>query len=270
MFNAMIEKNARRAVKNPLVLENGVYKIDLDDFERQIRRSDVKLFVLCNPYNPVGRIFTRDELVGMGDICLKHGIIVVSDEVHQDFVYKPHKHLVFANLKHEYEAISITCTSPAKTFNLAGLPISNIFIPNEDMREKISDEIFARGNIGSGIKELTACQAAYAGGGEWLDALLAYLARNVDFVREFLTVRLPEISLIHPEGTYLVWLDFRGLGFWAKELDAFLSDEARVLFGSAPGGEGFQRINIACPRSTLEKAFAQLETAIKKKRGSKS
>jgi cystathionine beta-lyase len=266
MFNTMIEKNARRTIKNPLILENGKYEIDFEDFEKQIKRNDVKLFVLCNPYNPVGRVWTKEELVKMGDICLQYGVTVIADEVHEDFVYKPHKHLVFANLKHEYESIAITCTSPAKTFNLAGLPISNIFISNEDIYEKVADEIFARGNLGSGIMELAACRAAYAGGAEWLDALLEYLADNVRFVREFLSERIPEITLIEPEGTYLVWLDFRELGFWAKELDAFLSDEAKVLLGGAPGGEGFQRINIACPRSTLEKAFAQMETAIRKAR----
>jgi cystathionine beta-lyase len=265
MFNMMIERNSRRIVKNPLVLEEGKYRIDFEDFEKQIRRNEVKLFFLCSPHNPIGRVWTRDELIRMGDICLQYGVTVVADEVHQDFVYPPNRHLVFAGLKQEYEAITITCSSPGKTFNLAGLPISNIFVPDEAKHDKLTETIAARGSGGSGIMELVACEAAYRSGEEWLEALLDYLAGNAAFVRNFLRKRLPELTLIEPEGTYLLWLDFRPLGFFAKELEAFIADEARILLGGAPGGEGFQRVNIACPRSTLEKAFTRLEAAVRKK-----
>jgi cystathionine beta-lyase len=174
--------------------------------------------------------------------------------------------LVFAGLKHAYEDITFTCTSPAKTFNLAGLPLSNIFISDEAMREKIGDEILARGNNRWGIMELLACQAAYRGGAPWLDALLVYLEGNLSLVRSFLHEKIPEIVLTEPEGTYLLWLDFRALKFWSKELELFLADEARLLLGSAPGGEGFQRMNIACPRSVILKALTQLEKAIRSRR----
>jgi cystathionine beta-lyase len=266
MFKTIIEKNGRRMAKNQLILENGKYTIDFDDFEKQIKRNDVKMFFLCSPHNPIGRVWTKEELIRMGDICLKYNVLVVSDEVHEDFVYKPHKHYVFSDIKPEYQAKTITCTSPAKTFNISGLPISNIFIPDEDMRDDIKDEIFSRGTIGGGLLEVVACQAAYREGAQWLDALIDYLTKNITFVRTFLQEKIPEVKLIEPEGTYLLWLDFRGLGFWGKELEVFLENEARILLGGAPGGEGFQRLNIACTRSVLHKAFTQLENAIKNKR----
>jgi cystathionine beta-lyase len=267
MFDNVIENNGRRVTRNPLVLKNGRYEIDFDDFERQIKRNSVKMFFLCSPHNPIGRVWTKDELLRMGDICLQYGVIVIADEVHEDFVYKPNRHLVFTNLRHEYEKITITCTSPSKTFNMAGLPISNIFITDEDTHDKIADEITARGHLGSGIMEISACQAAYSGGEAWLDALVEYLAGNISLIRNFLKEKIPEIVLIEPEGTYLAWIDCRGIGFWSKELEVFLADEARLLLGGAPGGEGFQRINTACPRSVVQKALEQLEKAVKKKRG---
>jgi cystathionine beta-lyase len=266
MFKTIIEKNGRRVAKNQLILENGKYTIDFDDFEKQIKRNNVKMFFLCSPHNPISRVWTKEELIRMGDICLKYDVIVVADEVHEDFVYDPYKHCVFSSLKSEYQSKTITCTSPAKTFNISGLPISNIFIPDEDMRDDIKDEIFSRGTMGSGLLEVIACQAAYREGAEWLDALVAYLTESIALVRTFLQEKIPEVKLVEPEGTYLLWLDFRGLGFWGKELEVFLENEARILLGGAPGGEGFQRLNIACPRSVLHKAFTQLENAVKRKR----
>jgi cystathionine beta-lyase len=264
LFNMMIDKNRRNLIKSPLVFENNRYTIDFKDFERQIVRSNVKLFILCNPHNPIGRVWTEEELITMGDICLKHGVLVISDEIHQDFVYKPHKHLVFANLKPEYEPITITCTAPTKTFNISGVPISNILIIDDDLREKFMDEQLRRGNMGGGILEILACQTAYAQGAEWLDALIDYLTQNVNFARAFLQERLPEISLVEPEGTYFLWLDCRRLGVWQKELETYIADEAQILLNGAPGAEGFIRLNIACPKATLEKAFGQLEKAIRK------
>ncbi|MDR3239892.1 MAG: pyridoxal phosphate-dependent aminotransferase [Clostridiales bacterium] len=264
MFNRIIEKTKRKIVKNALVLEDGKYKIDFADFEKQIVRNGVKLFILCNPYNPVGRVWTAEELTQMGDICLKHGVVVIADEIHQDFVFAPHKHLVFAKLKPAFENITITCTAPTKTFNISGLPISNIFIVDEDLREKITEELSMRGQFGAGVLEILACQAAYANGDKWLDSLLQYLAENIAYSRNFFHGKLPEIDFIEPEGTYLLWLDCRKLGLWAKELEAYIADEAQVLLNRAPGAEGFLRINIACPRATLEKAYLRLAQAIKK------
>lgn len=264
MFDMLIERNKRKLVKNELVLEKGEYHIDFDDFERQIVRNGVKIFILCSPHNPVGRVWTREELVRMGDICLKHQVLVISDEIHQDFIFASHRHLVFASLRPEYEKIAITCTSPTKTFNLSGLEISNIFIPDQELQDKISDELMKRGHFGAGILEILACQAAYESGGKWLDELLQYLADNIAYARSFVREKIPEIDFIEPEGTYLLWLDCRRLGFWAKELEAYLADEAKVILNGAPGAEGFLRINIACPRATLEKAFPRVERAIRK------
>ena len=264
MFNMLIEKNKRKVVRNELVLEYGKYKIDFEDFERQIVRNEVKLFILCNPHNPVGRVWTKEELLQMGDICLKHDVIVISDEIHQDFVFAPHKHYVFTDLKPEYEKITITCTAPTKTFNLSGVAISNIFIIDDDLRDKISDELMRRGHLGAGIFEILAGQAAYESGAEWLDALMQYLSTNIEYSKSFFQEKLPEIDFIEPEGTYLLWLDCRKLGFWAKELEAFLADEAKVILNGAPGAEGFIRINVACPRAILEKAFPQIERAIRR------
>ncbi|EKQ55511.1 MAG: bifunctional PLP-dependent enzyme (beta-cystathionase and maltose regulon repressor) [Clostridium sp. Maddingley MBC34-26] len=266
MFKKVIEETNRNVIKNILVLEDGKYRIDFDDFEDQIVRNNVKLFILCNPYNPVGRVWTEEELIRIGDICLKHGVFVISDEIHQDFVYAPHKHLVFANLKPEFKNITVTCTAPTKTFNIAGLPISNIFITNIKLRDKVKEAISKCGHHGVGIIEVLACQAAYLSGEEWLHALLKYLSENIEYSINFFRERLPEIEVIKPEGTYLLWLDCRKLGFSGKELEEYLANEAHVLLNGASSAEGFLRINIACPRATLEKAFSQIEQAIRKLR----
>jgi cystathionine beta-lyase len=267
MFNLIIERTNHKIVPNPLILKDGRYEIDYDDFEKKILRNNVKLFVLCNPNNPVGRVFTGEELTRMGDICLKHQVTVVSDEIHEDIIYPGHKHTVFASLNYKFERHSIICTSPSKTFNLAGLPVSNIFIPEEELRDKINDEIALRGALGTGLLEMIACEAAYAEGAEWVDALNVYLDGNRVFAGNFLREKIPEISLIEPEGTFLLWIDFRALGFWGKELEAFIADEAQVQLNTSPGGEGFLRVNIACPRSILKKAFARIEQAVRKLKG---
>jgi len=171
---------------------------------------------------------------------------------------------VFADVKSEFREITITCTAPTKTFNLSGVAISNIFIIEEDLRDKITEEISRRGGSGVGILEILACEAAYKKGEEWLNSLLSYLCESIAYAREFFYEKLPEIEFIEPEGTYLLWIDCRKLGFWAKELESFLADEAQITVNGAPGAEGFLRINLACPRSTLKKAFSQIERAIRK------
>lgn len=265
-FASSIENNERRLVSNDLVYENGRYTIDFEDFERKIIDNEVKLFILCSPHNPVGRVWTENELVKMGEICLKYGVIVLSDEIHGDFIYKGNKHSVFANLRPEFAEVCITCTAPTKTFNLAGLHISNIIISNKTLRKSFKDEINRTGMSQLGIMGIVACRAAYEHGGRWLDALLEYLSENLSFVRDFIAQRLPKLKLVEPEGTYLVWIDFRGLKLSDKELERFIEDKAKlwldggIMFGKA--GSGFERINIACPRKTLEQAFFQLEQAI--------
>ncbi len=266
-FAESIRVNGRRLSLNELIYENGRYSIDFADFEEKIIRDKVKLFILCNPHNPVGRVWTRDELIKMGDICLRHGVIVLSDEIHMDFIYPGNRHHVFSSLRPEYEDISIICTAPSKTFNLAGLQVSNIFIADEAMREAFKEEFKKSGFSQHGIMGMTACRAAYKDGGPWLRELMVYLGKNLEFLRDFIKERLPEIKLVEPEGSYLVWLDFKALGLSQDELNDLLVQKARLWLNSGtifgPCGKGFQRLNIACPKKTLEAALLRLETAIK-------
>jgi cystathionine beta-lyase len=265
-FSESVLINERKLVINQLVYSEDRYLIDFEDFERQIVENQVKMFILCSPHNPVGRVWAKDELIRMGDICIKHGVIVVADEIHADFVYSGHQHFVFANLKPEFSDMTITCTAPTKTFNLAALQISNIFIENKMMRHKFKQEVAKSGYSQLNIMGIIACKAAYASGHEWLAELKIYLTENLTFIRNFLSDKLPQIKLIEPEGTYLVWLDFKALGLTSQQLEDLIVNKANLwldageMFGS--GGEGFQRINIACPKFILEKAFTQLETAI--------
>ncbi|MGI6004919.1 MAG: MalY/PatB family protein [Christensenellales bacterium] len=265
-FQESVLVNERKLVINQLTYRDGKYGIDFADFEAKIIQNDVKLFILCSPHNPVGRVWTQEELSLMGDICLKHGVIVMSDEIHADFVYPGHRHLVFANVKPAFEKISITCTAPTKTFNLAGLQISNIFVADSAIRDKLKMEIARSGYSQLNTMGIVACKAAYLEGLPWLEALRAYLADNLALVRGTLQDKLPMIRLVEPEGTYLAWLDFHALGLSEAQLEdlivrkAGLWLDAGTMFGV--GGEGFQRINMACPRSVLLKALHQLERAI--------
>lgn len=265
-FSEVIKDNGRNVVSNTLYLgEDNRYHIDFEDFERKIIEENIKLFFLCNPHNPVGRVWSKQELTQMGDICVKHGVIVVSDEIHQDFVFKG-KHTVFASLKKEYEDISITCTSPSKTFNLAGLMMSNIFIVNRELRHKFRRELDAAGISQLGIMGLVACEAAYKDGEVWYQAMLSYVKENIAFTKEFVEKNLPGVTMIDLEGTYLVWLDFRKTGLSVDELEHRVIHKAKLwldsgkIFGEC--GNGFQRINVACPRSILEEALNRIKAAI--------
>ena len=265
-FSETILDNHRVLVNSPLKQVNGHYEMDFEDLEEKIAANHVKLFLMCSPHNPVGRVWEEWELRKVGDICLRYNVVVVSDEIHSDFTYEGHKHHVFANLSPELEAITVTCTAPSKTFNLAGLQISNIFIPDSRLREAFKKEIASAGYSQVNLMGLTACQAAYEEGGPWLEQLKAYLADNLAFVREYLKEQLPEIQLVEPEGTYLLWLDFRKLGLTESEREDLIVNKAHLWLDSGamfgPDGEGFERINIACPRTTLRQALKQLERAV--------
>lgn len=271
-FTNIIRDNDRRVIDNTLVYEKRVtegklqYSIDYEDFERKIVQENIKLFILCNPHNPVGRVWTREELQYLGEICLRHHVIVVSDEIHNDFVYPGFEHTVFANVDPRFAEFTVTCTAPSKTFNLAGLQISNIFIPNETLREAFQKEIDKTGYDEPNALGAVACEAAYRGGQEWLDQLRAYLLENLNFLRAYLQEKIPQIHLVEPEGTYLVWLDCSELGISGKELDQFIVEKAGLwLDGGAmfgPSGADFQRVNIACPRATLELALDKLKAAV--------
>lgn len=265
-FTESVRANDRKLVENRLVLEGDRYVIDFGDFEAKIRDNGVKLFLLCSPHNPVSRVWTREELARVGEICLRHGVLVVADEIHQDFIYPGHKHTVFADLAPELAASTVTCTAPTKTFNLAGLQISNIFICNAALRRRFDQEVDRAGFSQANAMGVAACEAAYRHGGPWVEALLHYLRDNMDYLDGFLKGHVPNIRLIPPEGTYLAWLDCRELNLSDADLDDFMLRRAKLwldagtMFG--PGGEGFQRINVACPRSTLAQALRQLEEAL--------
>lgn len=261
-FSEVITDNDRRVISNTLYLgEDNRYHIDFEDFEQKIISEKIKLFFLCSPHNPVGRVWTENELVRMGDICLKHGVVVVSDEIHHDFVFKG-KHLVFSALKKEYENITVTCTSASKTFNLASMMMSNIFIPNPDLRQKFRMQLDAAGTSQLGVMGLVATEAAYSKGEEWYRTMLGYVRDNIDFIRSYVQEKLPGVNMIDLEGTYLVWLDFRDTGLDTDELDRRIIHEAKLwldsgkIFGTC--GNGFQRINAACPRSILEEALERI------------
>ena len=265
-FSEVILDNDRGLVNNSLKLTDGHYEIDFEDFEKKIVEYRVKLFFLCSPHNPVGRVWKEWELKRIGDICLKHGVIVVSDEIHSDFVYPGHRHQVFANLGPEYADITVTCTAPSKTFNLAGLQISNIIISNPELRRKFLKAVAAAGYSQANLMGIVACQAAYELGEDWLSGLKEYLLENLNFLRAYLQEKLPEIKLIEPEGTYLLWLDFRGLNLTEREREWLIVEKAGLWLDSGamfgPDGDGFERINIACPREMLAKALKQLEEAV--------
>lgn len=265
-FLEVITNNDREPVNNSLVLgDDGIYHMDLADFERKVVENKVKLFLLCSPHNPVSRVWTVEELAALAEICIRHDVIVVSDEIHQDFVFDGHRHHVFATVSEELKQRVVICTSPSKTFNLAGLQVSNIFIPDSHLRHKFKKRVAASGYSQLNTLGLTACQAAYQYGEEWLEKLKVYLKGNLDYLREFIQTRLPGVRMIEPEGTYLIWVDFRGTGKSVDEINRIIVNEAKLwldsgeLFGAS--GEGFQRINIACLRSVLEEALESLAQA---------
>lgn len=266
-FREVIEDNNRRLVDNTLVEKKRQYTMDLEDFEQKILQNQVKLFILCNPHNPVGRVWTREELTAVAEICLRHGVYIVSDEIHHDFVYPGYEHTVFATIDERLKDITITCTSPSKTFNLAGLQVSNIFIANEALRKQFSREIAKTGYSQLNTLGLVACECAYRGGRQWLEQLKQYLKDNHEFVREYLERNLSMVHIVEPEGTYLLWLDFRELGLSGKELEYLIVNKAGLwldagdIFGSC--GEGFERVNIACPRTVLQEALQRLTSAVK-------
>ncbi|MDR0862016.1 MAG: pyridoxal phosphate-dependent aminotransferase [Oscillospiraceae bacterium] len=267
-FVEAVSLTGRKLVVNELVETDGYYTIDFDDFERKIVENDVKLFILCSPHNPVGRVWRREELERLAEICLRHGVIVVSDEIHADFVYPDvgHRHIMFASLSDEVRGITVTCTAPSKTFNLAGLLISNLFIADEKLRRAFIAEYERCGFSQLAVMGMVACKAAYDGGEPWLAELLTYLEGNMNYLDEAVKSRLPGVKFRKPEGTYLAWLDMRGLGIDARKLDDFVLDSAKLwldegrIFGA--GGKGFERVNVACPRSVLAEAASRLERAI--------
>ncbi len=263
-FFDVLEENHREIVLNPLIYDQECYRIDFEDLENKASDPKTKMIYLCNPHNPVGRVWSEQELRTLGDICIRHDVLVVTDEMHGDLVFGDNKYTPFASLGEEYAAKCISCISPAKTFNIASCCASFTVITDETMRKAFQVENSRLSVNKNNPFANVAMEAAYSQGVPWLKAILSYLERNVDMVRESLS-HIPGIELVEPEGTFLLWVDFNGLGLKLDELYSFLRSEAKwsITRGHSFGkeGEGFARVNIACTRESLRVALGNLEKA---------
>lgn len=265
-FRSIIRKNHRRIVKNPLLFADGRYQIDFDDLEAKATDPRNKILILCNPHNPIGRVWTQEELTQVDEICRRHHVRVIADEIHGDIVYQPHRYTPFASLSAPAADNAFICLSPAKTFNLAGMIDGMVIIANDKDRQ-LYDNFADRYQINrNNVFSTAAIEIAYRQGSAWLDELLDYLWQNILYVQNFLDRHIPQIKLVKPEGTYLIWADFRGLGLEASDLARFLAQEAGLALNSGfwfgREGAGFMRMNIACPRSLLEEAMMRLKSAV--------
>lgn len=265
-FYRVIQNNGRRIVENPLRYHEGKYTVDFEDLEKKIQEEDVKLLILCSPHNPICRVWTVEELQKLGAICKKHGVQVIADEIHCDFALPGYTHTPFLVACPDLADRTLVCTAPSKTFNLAGMQVSNIFIPGEELRAAYREEMDRISYHGPSCLGITACQAAYEGGAQWLEACKAYMLENLSYVRSFLAEYLPQIRLVEPEGTYFAWLDCSALGLTKEELDDLIVHKAGLwldsgaIFGDA--AQQFQRVVLACPRSTLQQAMENLKRAL--------
>ncbi len=266
-FFKAIESNGRHVLYNPLRLKNDHYEMDFTDLKEKVLDPRAKMIILCSPHNPVGRVWTRDELQQLGDICVDNGIMIVADEIHSDLMYPGVKFTNFASISQKFEQNSITCTSATKTFNLAGLQGSNIIIPNKRIRQTFENTVASAGTHNPNSFVSDAFQAGYDRCDDWLDQLMLYISGNLHFLKEFLKENMPEVKVIEPEGTYLCWLDFREIESDPATLEKLMIKDAKIaldegyIFG--PEGEGFERINLACPRSILERALTQIANALR-------
>lgn len=265
-FRETIEDNDRVCISNTLVQKNGKYSIDFDDLEEKLKDPKTKLMVISSPHNPVGRVFTREELEKISLLCLENGVKLFSDEIHCDFIYKGNKFTSLLALEDKYAENTVVATSISKTFNAAGFQVSNIIIKNRHMRSAFRKQNGANGYSQANVIGLEATKAAYTYGEEWLDELLEYLEGNLDFLRKYIKENIPSVKLTEPEGTYLLWLDFSEIVEDKKQLKELIINRARLWLdaGSIFGGnsELFERINIACPRQTLKEALDRLKTAV--------
>ncbi|MDR0268228.1 MalY/PatB family protein [Paenibacillus sp.] len=266
-FHNVVKDHGRELVLNPLKCENGRYSMDLEGLEAILEGGHIKMLILCSPHNPVGRVWTRGELEALVQLCARHDVLIVSDEIHADLVYEKNAHIPLTQISGDAKKRSIICTAPSKTFNIAGLNTSNVIIPDPDIRStfKKTLELYHVGSIST--LGSAATQAAYTSGGEWLDEVLSYMQQNIDYVLDYIGKHIPEIKAYRPEATYLMWLDFRALGMTKDEVADFLLSKAKLALnkGSAFGaeGEGFMRMNIACPKATVIEAMERLNTAMK-------
>jgi len=265
-FMRSIEANGRSVVSNSLVLENGGYHIDFDDLEKKAANPKVTMAILCNPHNPVGRIWRPDELRQIGEILISNGVTVISDEIHCDLIMKGHTFTPFASISDEFAQNSVTCTAPSKTFNLAGLHNSNLITPNRELKAKVDGEIGASGLFGISPFSAEATIAAYNESGDWLDKALEYIEGNYKFLSNYVSENIPELTVLPLEGTYLAWIDCRKLALDKDQLEDLMLNKAGIYFDEGyifgEEGEGFERINLACPRSIVEDAAHRIAKVV--------
>lgn len=265
-FKNAILNNGCHVANNDLKFNGDSYDIDFEDFEEKVKDPKVKMFILCSPHNPVSRIWTKEELERIGNICLENDVLVISDEIHNDLVFSDYKHTMFASISEEFAMNSVTCTAASKTFNLAGMQASNIIIPNPKLRAEFQ-ETLARNHVsGQNPLSIVATEVAYSEGEEWLEALLEYLEGNIEYINEYLKEHLPKARMLKPQATYLGWIDLSEYESDGKKLEKIMIEKGKIAmdggtwFGEP--GAGFMRINFACPRSLLEEGMSRIKTAI--------
>ncbi|MCR1954949.1 pyridoxal phosphate-dependent aminotransferase [Clostridioides mangenotii] len=266
-FTNKIENNDRKVINNSLIYEDGTYKMDYEDLDKKASDPNNKVLILCSPHNPVGRVWSEEELKRVVEICKKHDVWIVADEIHSDLIRKGVKHTPLQLLCSDYKDKIVTCVAPSKSFNLAGMQLSNIIINNAELRKRYKHEIVATGGVSSPNPfAIVSAIAAYNESEDWLDELNDYLDKNVEFIKEFLLNNIPKAKLIYPEGTYLVWIDLNAFGLNEIDLEDLMFKKANVLldegyiFGKE--GIGFERINAACPRSILKECLERIKKAL--------
>lgn len=266
-YNA-VKRTNRKLVTSSLLYNGERYEVDFDDFEKKAQASTTKLFILCSPHNPVGRVWEKEELEKIAKICLDNDVIIVSDEIHFDLIMPGYHHHVLNTLSQEIAMNTVVCTAPSKTFNLAGMHTCNIVIQNENLREKYQEELLSQGHMGLNILGIRACELAYTKANNWYESLLTQLNENKEYIETFMKENIPEIKVLNLEGTYLQWWDCRELNMSKEELETFMQKEALLfldegyIFGDE--GDGFERINLACPKHVLESGMMKLKKAYQK------
>ncbi len=266
-FYSVIETHNREVVKNPLLKKDSYYHIDFDDFENKLKQG-VKAFVLCSPHNPVGRVWTKEELQEMARLCLKYDVLILSDEIHGDLTYPNENHIPIASLSDDIADQTITCMSPSKTFNLAGLQVSYVITTDKEKRDALNKQLSSQGHHMLNTMGNTAMEAAYLHGEEWLDELRTVLKEHQEYVTKMFRENTDVLEVIRSEGTYLLWIDCSAMQMDSKQLKKFMIENAKVGLntGTDYGEEGktFMRMNIACPRETLEEGVKRIITAVNK------
>ncbi len=272
-FSNVVTRNHRKLIINPLkrvksetsASDTVSYEMDFFDLEEKIKSHQVKMMILCNPHNPIGRVWKQQELERLAEICGKYQVQIVADEIHCDFIRPGFTHVPFGTLNHPWSKQAVVCTAPSKTFNLAGLQASNIIIQDASVRKAYTTELNAMASFGPGLFGLEACKTAYEYGADWVDELNTYLDGNYQYIKSYIEEHLPKIKVVELQGTYLLWLDFRKYGLTDEELSQKMLQDAKIwvddgtMFGE--GGAGFMRVNIAAPRAYIEKAAEQLYQA---------